>query len=156
HPGSSPIRLAPRAPPMVINQATPPSPSPSSTTSRADPPSYVSAGSSGPRLPFFYEDMTASKLKEYLRERGVLYTDILDKETLCRRAWEARCDTMNLHELDAFLTENNISTADCRDTASRRRKAMEAFRMTRPLAPKHVQKDDIVVLVRLNRDEMNG
>lgn len=100
--------------------------------------------------------MTASELKKYLRERGVSHTDILDKETLCRRAWEAHCDSMSVPELDAFLSDNNISIADCRDIASRRRKAMEAFRTTRPTAPKHIQKDDMVVLMGLKRDELNG
>jgi hypothetical protein len=107
--------------------------------------------------------MTASELKKYLRERDVAYRDILDKETLCRRVWEAHCDCMNMAELVKFLTENHISTSDCRDIASRRQKAKDAFQASRPAAPKHVpilafcvQEHDVVMLTGLNRAEMNG
>jgi hypothetical protein len=112
--------------------------------------------------------MKVSELKEYLRESGVAHQDILDKETLCRRAWETNVDSMTVAELNIYLTENNIPTQDCRDIASRREKAKRAFQTPQHLAPEpserkndppstsQLQVSDIVMLVGLNRADMNG
>jgi len=109
--------------------------------------------------------MSASELKGFLKGHGVAFDDILDKETLCRRAWDTHCDSMGIVELNKFLSENLISTIDCRDVASRRQKAKEVFRPpTRPAPPPasantsqvRWRKDDNVVLTGLNKAEMNG
>ncbi|KAF8910634.1 hypothetical protein CPB84DRAFT_1812732 [Gymnopilus junonius] len=107
----------------------------------ANPPSYVSAISHTASSPAFYNSMKVSELKEYLRDNG---------ETLCRRAWK----------------HTNISTVDCRDIASRRDKAKQAFQSTQHAAPEpsdrkvdapsQLQVNDIVVLTGLSRAEMNG
>jgi hypothetical protein len=130
------------------------------------PPDFKGHGrTSSPSTPFFYNTMSASELKSYLKERGVTYGDILDKETLCRRVWETHCDCMSITELDKFLSGNNISAAGCKDVFSRRQKAKDAFRPpTRPAQPPKSSntsatrfgKDDSVVLTGLNRAEMNG
>jgi hypothetical protein len=159
-PGASAIRLSPRIPPRPLQAAIPPS---------STPPSYASATTTSP---YFYHDMTVSELKKYLRERGVVCTDILDRVTLCQRVWEAHCDCMSMDELTRFLTENNISSSDCRDIASRRQKAKETFQADRSMAPKYtqdrpmatkhdvppilrIQEHDVVTLTGLNRAEMN-
>jgi hypothetical protein len=49
--------------------------------------------------PFFYNGMTTAELKVYLSERDVEYGDALDRESLCRRVWEAHCDCMSVTEL---------------------------------------------------------
>jgi hypothetical protein len=103
--------------------------------------------------------MTVAELKEYLKGQGVDHNDILDRETLCRRAWETHCECMSITELNAFLLENNISTSGCRDIISRRQKAKGALKIPRPSAPKQaprVQKNDLVMLAKLNHSEMNG
>ena len=88
-PGSSPVKLAPRArpkptpaPPPVLRRGPPPPPMPQS----GPLPTCINTTAASP---YFYHDMTIHELKEYLRERGVIYSDILDRETLCRRVWEA-------------------------------------------------------------------
>jgi hypothetical protein len=102
--------------------------------------------------------MAIPELKDYLRERGVAYTDILDRETLCRRVWEAHCDCMSMSELTSYLSENHISTADCRDIASRRQKAKDAYQSSRlPTSfPPSVKRSQVVTLKGLTRAEMNG
>jgi hypothetical protein len=110
--------------------------------------------------------MSVSELKQYLKDHGATFNDILDKETLCRRVWDSYCESMGLNELNEFLSENSISTADCRDIESRRRKAKGMFRPPkRPAAPPLAsantsqvrwRKDDNVILKGLNRAEMNG
>jgi hypothetical protein len=71
---------------------------------------------------------------------------------------------MGMAELNKFLSENFLSTADCRDIASRRQKAKDAFRPpTRPAPPPasantsevRWRKDDNVILTGLNRADMN-
>ena len=69
-------------------------------------------------------------------------------------------------ELNKFLTENLISTADCRDVSSRRQKAKDMFRPPNRPAPPPAstsdrsqvrwRKDDTGILVGLERAEMNG
>lgn len=144
-PGSSPIELAPRAVPPVRRPHTPAAPP------REDPPPY-NATSSDRASPSLYRNMTVSELKQYLRQYDVSYGDILDTETLSRRAWETHCDCMTLPELNRFLTENDISTSDCRDVTSRRQKAKDAFRAERP----RLQEHDVVILTKLSRLELNG
>jgi hypothetical protein len=110
--------------------------------------------------------MSASELKQFLNDHGATFNDILDKETLCRRVWDTHCESMGFNELNKFLSENSISTADCRDIESRRRKAKGMFRPPkRPAAPPLAsasksqvrwRKDDNVILKGLNRGEMNG
>jgi hypothetical protein len=109
--------------------------------------------------------MSASELKHFLNDHGAAFDDILDKETLCRRVWDTYCESMGIIELNKFLSENSISTADCRDVESRRRKAKGMFRPPKrpepPLASANTsqvrwRKDDTVVLKGLNRTEMNG
>jgi hypothetical protein len=156
-PGSSPVKLAPRARPKptpappVLRRVPPPPALPQS----GPLPTYVNATAGSP---YFYHDMTIHELKEYLRERGVTYSDILDRETLCRRVWEAHCDCMTMTELGTFLSENRISTANCRDVGSRRQKAKEAFQISArgPSASSRVQLHDVVTLRGLTRAEMNG
>jgi hypothetical protein len=109
--------------------------------------------------------MSASELKQFLNDHGATFNDILDKETLCRRVWDTYCESMGIIELNKFLSENSISTADCRDIESRRRKAKDMFRPPKrpapPLASANTsqvrwRKDDNVILEGLNRAEMNG
>ena len=109
--------------------------------------------------------MSVTDLRAFLAERGVEFDDVLDKETLCRRAWDTHCDCMTIAELNTFLSDRNISTVGCRDVNSRRQKAKSAFeppaRPSRPPASSDTaairfRKDDTVVLTGLNRGEMNG
>jgi len=109
--------------------------------------------------------MSVTELKTFLKERGVEFGDVLDKETLCRRAWDTHCDCMTITELNVFLSKQSISTVGCRDVDSRRQKAKAAFEApTRPSRPPassdtttiRFRKDDTVVLTGLNRGEMNG
>ena len=116
----------------------------------------------------FYQHLSISELKDYLRERDVSFGDILDRETLCRRVWETHCDCMGISELNTFLTENGISTADCRDIMGRRQKAKDTFEAVRPQAPTSqshhespldkplVKEKDRVELFGLNKIDMNG
>jgi len=162
-PGDKPVYVAARDPPNPFNFT---SSEPTKTKFSNDPPPYFEGdGGASPQTPFFYNTMSASELKSYLKERGVTYGDILDKETLCRRVWETHCDCMSITELDRFLSGNNISAAGCKDVFSRRQKAKDAFRPpTRPAQPPkslntsatRFRKDDSVVLTGLNRAEMNG
>lgn len=139
-PESSPINLAPRAP-------APPLP-------RRDPPPSSSGTAGSTASPFFYSNMTVSELKEYLRQYDVSCGDIRDKETLYRRVWETHCDCMTLPELNTFLTENKISTSDCRDITSRRQKVKDAFRAGAEVS--RLREHDVVILTRLSRLELNG
>ncbi len=160
-PGAKPVYLSARAPnPFVFSE-------PTKSRFSNDPPPYSEGDgrASPPPTPFFYNTMSASELKSYLKERGVTYGDILDKETLCRRVWETHCDCMSVTELNKFLSDNNISAAGCKDISSRRQKAKDAFcPPTRPTQPPkslntsatRFRKDDSVVLTGLNRTEMNG
>jgi hypothetical protein len=112
--------------------------------------------------------MTTAELKGYLSERDVEYSDDLDRESLCRQVWEAHCDCMSLTELVAILSENQISTAGCRDIASRRQRARESFQAQRPatqtpttvptpaVVVPGVREHDVATLTGLNRAEMNG
>ncbi|KAF8154959.1 hypothetical protein B0H34DRAFT_660306 [Crassisporium funariophilum] len=159
-PGSKPLYLAPRAP--RATQSSPAALSPLVKPPAVKPPATKPAASgyqtSNTR---FYNDMTTPELKAFLKEHCVAYDDIFDKETLCRRVWEAHCDSMTVPELNAFVRENSISTADCRDIASRRQKVKEAFQASRPAAqskprPPRFYEDDRVILTGLNRAEMNG
>ena len=93
------------------------------------------------------------------------FGDVLDKETLCRRAWDTYCDCMSMVELNMFLSDRNISTVGCRDINSRRQRAKDAFESpTRPSRPPASSdttatrfiKGDTVVLTGLSRAEMNG
>ena len=115
--------------------------------------------------PFFYDTMSTSDLKSFLNYRGASFDDILDKETLCRRVWDTYCESMGITELNKLLSENSISTADCRGVQSLRQKAKGMFRPPkRPAAPPasantsqlRWRKDDAVILKGLNRTEMNG
>ena len=157
-PGSSPVKLAPRArpkptpaPPPALRRGPPPPPMPQS----GPLPTYINTTAAPP---YFYHDMTVHELKEYLRERGVIYSDILDRETLCRRVWEAHSDCMTMTELGTFLSENRISTTDCRDVGSRRQRAKEAFQIgpRGASASSRVQLHDVMTLQGLTRAEMNG
>ncbi|PPQ95221.1 hypothetical protein CVT26_014913 [Gymnopilus dilepis] len=157
---AAPVNRTPAAPPPTRPSAAAPPP--------ANPPSYVSAISHTASSPAFYNSMKVSELKEYLRDNGVAHEDVLDKETLCRRAWETHVDSMSIGELNIYLSENHISTQDCRDIASRREKAKQAFQSTRHSAPEPserktdtsgtspLQNNDIVVLTGLSREDMNG
>ena len=115
--------------------------------------------------PFFYDTMSVSELKHFLNDHGATFDDILDKETLCRRVWDTYCESMGITELNKFLAENSISTADCRDVQSRRQKAKGMFRPPKrraaPPASANTsqvrgRKDDTVIPNGLNRAEMNG
>jgi len=126
----------------------------SSSPPKPVPPPYVASTGS----PYFYHDMSILELKEYLKEHGVVYNDIFDRETLCRSVWEAHCDCMSMSELAMFLSENHISTADCRDIASRRQKAKDAYQNGQPpvsSAPT-LKSNDVVTLKGLTSTEMNG
>jgi hypothetical protein len=153
-PGSSPIELARRAP-APVKAVTPVRrpPPPAAALPSEDPPPYSSATAASP---FLYRNMTVSELKEYLRQYDVSCGDIRDKETLCRRAWETHCDCMTMPELNTFLTENNISTLDCRDITSRRQKAKDAFRTDSEAPAPRFQEHDVVILTKLSRMELNG
>jgi hypothetical protein len=72
--------------------------------------------------------MTVSELRKYLSDCGVSHKDILDRDTLCRRAWEAHCERMSKLELKAFLKGNKISTFLC-SVARCRKKAKETFQI---------------------------
>lgn len=71
---------------------------------------------------------------------------------------------MSMAEINKFLLDNKISTADCRDIASRRQKAKSAFvPPSRPAPPPNPTKpqvnfkrDDNIVLKGLTRADMNG
>ena len=148
---------APRVPPR-----NPPLP-PRTQTERNPPPPYTETKDPSSSS-FFYKTMSTTELKTFLKERGVEYGDVLDKETLCRRAWDAHCDCMTIVELNAFLSDKNISTVGCRDINSRRQRAKDAFdsptRPSRPPASSNTSatrfiKDDMVVLTGLNRADMN-
>ncbi|KIJ31525.1 hypothetical protein M422DRAFT_77608, partial [Sphaerobolus stellatus SS14] len=159
NPGGKPIQLAPRTP------RPPPSPRP------PPPPPPQPAAPAAPST-HFYKSMSATELKDYLKQRGVAYGDILDKETLCRRVWDTHCDYMTVMELNTFLSENNISVVDCRDIQSRREKAKNTFDANRPgsvgsstststpapaLPQKSgLRKNDRVKLTGLSRADMNG
>jgi hypothetical protein len=167
-PGGQPIylsarRKAPTPSPTNTSPATRNVPShnnPPPPRRQANPPPYTETSS-----PFFYHTMSVTELRTFLTERGVEFGDVLDKETLCRRAWDTYCDCMTMVELNRFLSDNNISTVGCRDVNSRRQKAKDAFESpTRPSRPPassdtsstRFRKDDTVVLTGLNRGEMNG
>ena len=130
------------------------------------PPRYSEKPTTKPSSPFFYDTMSASGLKQFLNDHGATFHDILDKETLCRRVWDTFCESMGIIELNKFLSENSISTADCRYIESRRRKAKDMFcppkRPTPPLASANTsqvrwRKEDNAILKGLNRNsEMNG
>ena len=180
-PKSSPILLAPRARPVTPTPRPPPRPplpprraagthNPAAPPTCEPPPPYCIATATSP---FFYHEMPTSELKKYLSDRDVGYGDVLDRETLCRRVWEAHCDCMSVSELAAFLSTNGILAADCRDIASRRERAKGAFEARRPAPPTstptptptptpvavpeiRVQEHDVVTLSGLNRAEMNG
>jgi hypothetical protein len=112
--------------------------------------------------------MSTADLKTFLTERGVDFSDVLDHETLCRRAWDTYCDCMTFVELNTFLSGKSISTVGCKDVNSRRQKAKDAFQpptvtrtSQRPPTSSDTsaiqfRKDDKVVLIGLNRAEMNG
>jgi len=109
--------------------------------------------------------MSVTELRAFLAERGVEFGDVLDKETLCRRAWDTYCDCMSIVELNTFLSAKKISTVGCKDINSRRQRAKDAFepptRPSRPPASSNTsaprfRKDDTVVLTGLSRAEMNG
>lgn len=115
--------------------------------------------------PFFYNSMTIAELRAYLKEHQVNFGDVFDKETLCRRAWDTYCDCMSVVELNKFLSDNNISTANCKDVNSRRQRAKDAFvSPERPPVPPasrntsshRFRKDDVVVFTGLTRQDMNG
>ena len=173
-PKSSPILLAPRARPVTPTPRPPLPPRrtggtncPAAPPTSEPPPPYAMATATSP---FFYHEMPTSELKKYLFDRDVGCGDVLDRETLCRRVWEAHCDCMSVRELTAFLSENGISVADCRDIASRRERAKGAFEARRPAPPTptpvavpvmvvpeiRVQEHDVVTLTGLNRADMNG
>ncbi|KIJ26653.1 hypothetical protein M422DRAFT_38139 [Sphaerobolus stellatus SS14] len=167
YPGATPVMLGLR----VIGQSSVPPPVPPP----GPPPPYP--GSAADRAStHFYKSMSATELKDYLKQRGVAYGDILDKETLCRRVWDTHCDYMTVMELNTFLSENNISIVDCRDIQSRREKAKSTFDANRPgsvgsststststpapapaLPSKSgLRKNDRVKLTGLSRADMNG
>ena len=97
--------------------------------------------------------MTVLELKKYLQQHDVSCGDILDKESLARRAWETHCDYMTVPELNEFLKQHDISTSDCRDITSRRQKAKDVSCAAE--APRF-QEYDVVILRKLNRMELNG
>ena len=116
-------------------------------------------------LAILLRHMSASELKQFLNDHGATFNDIQDKETLCRRVWDTYCESMGIIELNTFLSENSILTADCRDIESRRQKAKGMFRPPKrpapPLASANTsqvrwREDDNVILKGLNRAEMNG
>jgi hypothetical protein len=172
-PGGQAIYLSPRhkVPAFTSNTSSPtntkpatrsPPPRKAPTTFHSPPPYAESMDSSSP---FFYNSMSVTELRTFLSERGVDFGDVLDKETLCRRAWDAYCDCMTMVELNTFLSDRKISTFGCRDINSRRQKAKDAFEPpTRPSRPPassdtsaiRFRKDDTVVLTGLNRGGMNG
>ena len=164
-------------------ESTPPPYTPPSPATKPPLPPRTTPSYPTPAKPpvssntWFYQDMSPAELKSYLTERGVSFDDILDKETLCRRVWDTHCDCMTIPELNQFFTDNSISTADCRDIASKRARAKAAFRPpARPPAPTPApapampkdggsgrttgggpfRKDDAVILHGLTRAEMNG
>ena len=162
----------PYTPPSPISKPPiPPRTTPSFPTTK---PTAKPAATGGT---YFYQNMSPAELKSYLSERGVSFDDILDKETLCRRVWDTHCDCMTIPELNQFFTDNSISTADCRDIASKRSRAKSAFRppvrpapptpAPAPAVPKDAgsgratgdgpfRKDDAVILHGLTRADMNG
>ena len=167
-PGATPTRLAARAIPKP--PPAPPKPSPPINTANNPPPysekPHATTTTTKPSSPFFYDTMSLSELKKYLNDHGATFGDILDKETLCRRVWDTYCESMGSVELNKFLIENLISTADCRDVSSRRQKAKDMFRPPNRPAPPPAstsdrsqvrwRKDDTGILVGLERAEMNG
>ncbi|KDR76199.1 hypothetical protein GALMADRAFT_210854 [Galerina marginata CBS 339.88] len=167
-PAPPPPPRSPAPPPRAVPPPRQRSPAPATRTAAPapppNPPSYATA-MSHTATPDFYNTMKVTELKDFLKEHGVAYEDILDKETLCRRAWEAHCDSMSVSELNIYLANNNISTHDCRDIASRRDKAKQAFQSTPPPPPPtssrkedpaQFRDGDIVMLTGLSRAEMNG
>ena len=160
-PGGRPTLLAAQAISKPFLPRTKPD-----TTVNHPPPRYSEEPTTRPSSsPFFYDTMSASELKQFLNDHGATFDDILDKETLCRRVWDTFCESMGIIDLNKFLSENSISTADCRDIESRRRKAKDMFRSPKrpepPLASANTsqvrwRKDDDVILKGLNWAEMNG
>jgi hypothetical protein len=110
--------------------------------------------------------MSLPELKKFLNDHGASFGDILDKETLCRRVWDTYCDSMGIVELNKFLSDNSISTANCKDVPSRRQKAKDMFRPPKRPAPPppasvdtsqvRWRKDDTAILIGLTRTDMNG
>ncbi|EDR04006.1 uncharacterized protein LACBIDRAFT_295117 [Laccaria bicolor S238N-H82] len=157
-PGARPTLLAARA------SSKPSIPRTKTDNATNPPPRYSEKPTTKPSSsPFFYDTMSASELKRFLKDHGATFDDILDKETLCRRVWDTYCESMGIVELNKFLSENSISTADCRDVQSRRRKAKGMFRPPkRPAAPPantsqvRWRRDDTVILKGLNQTQMNG
>ena len=182
-PGAQPFYLFPRHKPITPSTTstsstttgpatlTTPSPNPpplpprthEQSTSNISPPPYADMDQK--LSSFFYNTMSVTELKTFLRVRDVEFDDIRDKETLCRRAWDTHCDCMTIVELNKFLSDMNVSTAGCRDVGSKRQRAKDTFESpSRPSAPPasfdtstiRFKKDDTVVLTGLNRAEMNG
>jgi len=174
-PGGKPVYLSARrkAPTPSSNKSpstttkpptrSPPPRMPTEKPTSQNPPPYMESNPSSSS--FFYSSMSVTDLRAYLTERGVEFGDVLDKETLCRRAWDTYCDCMSIVELNTFLSNKNISTVGCRDINSRRQRAKDAFepptRPSRPPASSNTsatrfRKDDTVVLTGLSRAEMNG
>jgi len=158
------IFTKPVTPPRTVPPLPPRMHAEQNTFDNPPPPYTETNGQNTSSSPFFYLTMSVTELKTFLKERGVEFGDVLDKETLYRRTWDTHCDCMTIVELNAFLTERNISTVGCRDVNSRRQKAKDAFetpaRPSRPPASSDTssirfRKDDAVVLNGLNRAEMN-
>ncbi|KIJ42084.1 hypothetical protein M422DRAFT_31475 [Sphaerobolus stellatus SS14] len=157
-PGATPVMIG-----LRVQQSTS---VPSAVPPPGPPPPYPGSSAQGSST-HFYKNMSATELKDYLKQRGVSFGDILDKETLCRRVWDTHCDYMTVMEVNTFLSENNISIADCRDIQSRREKAKSTFDASRPApspspAPTSsklksgFRKNDRVKLTGLSRADMNG
>lgn len=137
---SPPARTAqPTSAPIVPKQNS----SPSVTSSTTITPSS-----------FFYDSLNTSELKDYLREIGVGFDDIFDRETLCRRAWDVHCESMTLKELNTFLTNHDIPASGI--IQDRRQKAKETFRFTRPSQPQPNKRDMVMLTGLKNYAELNG
>jgi hypothetical protein len=153
HPGCSPVRLMPRAPPVNV-------PSSRSTYQKQEHSDHSGPEISSHANRFFYTTMSTSEMKTYLRKNGVSDDDILDKETLRRRVWDTHCDSLGIAELNSLLETNEIALSSCRDVAGRRERAKNLYVCERrPLPPEpscRFRENDHVVLTGLKRAEMNG
>lgn len=149
--GSQPVTLPPRRKPA------PPRPD-TRYQRQSSSPGSAHSSTSGSGGGYFYLNMSAGELKEYIKSRGESLNNAIEVEDLRQRAWECHCDSMAIDELNTFLNGKNISWEGC-SISQRRDKAKAAFfRASRPVEPKRqeISTGRIAVLKGLQAVNMNG
>lgn len=143
-PGVTPVRLEPRKKLEPTPPPPPPAPTPKKTASYRKMASII--------------EMSASSMKEYLRENQVSYSGIFEKGRLRRLVWETQVDSMSANELTSFMGVHNISLNDCASVAARRIKAKGAFKEVKipTNTIRAFKRDQRVKLAGLKRADMNG